>query len=85
MTEPDDTTARATETDPGASPAAGAGSSLPPGQLDEREADGPDGTAAGDPLAGVTITEEDAATAVVGVTDPDEARSAGTVAPDDSA
>lgn len=71
MTENTDDPSRATETDPGASPAASAGSSLPPGQLDERDAEGPDGTAAGDPLAGVTISEADADAAVSGDTGPE--------------
>lgn len=57
----------------GASPgvARAGGSALPPEQLDARDAEGPDGTAAGDPLAGVTISAEDADDAVSGDTGPE--------------
>lgn len=47
------------------------GRSLPPEQLDARDAEGPDGTAAGDPLAGVTASPDDVADAVPGDTGPE--------------
>ncbi len=47
------------------------GGATPPEQLDASDAEGPEGTAAGDPLAGVTITEDDAAHAVPADTGPE--------------
>ncbi len=77
----DNAESRAAEHDgsPGVSRATGA--SLPPEQLDARDAEGPAGTAAGDPLAGVLISEEDAAEAVPGDTGPEHpgARNSGTL------
>lgn len=75
MTESIDTSdnAESRALDDSASPgvARAGGSSLPPEQLDARDAEGPDGTAAGNPLAGVLISEEDAADAVSGDTGPE--------------
>ena len=47
------------------------GQSLPPEALDARDAQGPEGTAAGNPLDGVLISGEDAADAVPGDTGPE--------------
>ena len=48
------------------------GSSVPPPVIDDASDTGaPEGTAAGDPLAGVTIDEADAADAVPGDTGPE--------------
>lgn len=52
--------------------ARGPGASVPPPMIDDASDTGaPEGTAAGDPLAGVTITEADAADAVPGDTGPE--------------
>lgn len=51
--------------------ARGPGASVPPPMIDAVDDDAPGGSAAGDPLAGVTISEEDAATAVSGDTGPE--------------
>lgn len=67
----DNTEVRTTESDASPGVARAAGSSVPPEQLDARDAEGPDGTAAGDPLAGVTISEADADDAVSGDTGPE--------------
>lgn len=47
------------------------GASVPPPVMDQRGEGSADGTAAGDPLAGVTISEEDAEQAVPGDTGPE--------------
>lgn len=47
------------------------GAAVPPPAMDQRGEGAVDGTAAGDPLAGVTISEEDAAQAVPGDTGPE--------------
>ena len=62
---------RTTESDASPGVARAGGSAVPPEQLDARDAEGPDGTAAGDPLAGVTISEADADEAVSGDTGPE--------------
>ena len=53
---------------PGVARAGGPGMSPEP--PDSRDAEGPEGTAAGDPLAGVLISDEDAEEAVAGDTGP---------------
>ena len=67
----DNTEVRTVQSEQSPAVARAGGSSLPPEQLDARGAEGPAGTAAGDPLAGVTISEEDAAQAVPGDTGPE--------------
>ena len=67
----DNAESRAAEHDRSSIVARAGGSSLPPEQLDARDAEGPDGTAAGNPLAGVLISEEDAEQAVPGDTGPE--------------
>lgn len=47
------------------------GASTPPPMIDAVDDDAPGGSAAGDPLAGVTISPEDAADAVSGDTGPE--------------
>jgi hypothetical protein len=47
------------------------GASVPPPVMDQRGEGSADGTAAGDPLAGVTISAEDADEAVPGDTGPE--------------
>ncbi|TXR57737.1 hypothetical protein [Quadrisphaera setariae] len=47
------------------------GASVPPPVMDQRGEGSADGTAAGDPLAGVTISAEDAEQAVPGDTGPE--------------
>ena len=69
--ERDNAESRRTESDASPGVSRATGSSLPPEQLDARDAEGPDGTAAGDPLAGVTISEADADEAVSGDTGPE--------------
>ena len=71
INERDNAETRTTESDANPGVARAGGSSLPPEQLDARDAEGPDGTAAGDPLAGITISEADAEGAVSGDTGPE--------------
>lgn len=69
--ERDNAESRSNETDRGPGVARAGGASVPPPAWDAKDQATDEGTAAGDPLAGVTISEEDAANAVPGDTGPE--------------
>ncbi len=72
VAERDNAESLANEADRSPGVARGPGASTPPPMIDDASDDtAPAGSAAGDPLAGVTISEEDAATAVPGDTGPE--------------
>ena len=71
FTPDDDPETRSASAERSPGTARAGGRSVPPEALDARDAQGPDGTAAGNPLDGVLISDEDAEDAVPGDTGPE--------------